>query len=140
MMYTNGYDARQSKRSGVILTYTMLGNSQVKASMDNVAGVKIPRFEQFTEGVDNKMALTGLGAGGKAIQARSETWNPHHFSLPRPIPSLPYLTHLQGERKDSTAKCGCSFAGVACPYGLARRTRDPLVLVMPACSWCTRSS
>lgn len=39
--------------------------------MDNVAGVKIPKFEQFTEGVDNKMALTGLGAGGKAIQARS---------------------------------------------------------------------
>ncbi len=38
--------------------------------MDNVAGVKIPKFEQFTEGVDNKMALTGLGAGGKAIQAR----------------------------------------------------------------------
>jgi V-type H+-transporting ATPase subunit D len=67
----NGYDARQSKRSGVILTYTMLGNSQVKASMDNVAGVKIPKFEQFTEGVDNKMALTGLGAGGKAIQARN---------------------------------------------------------------------
>jgi V-type H+-transporting ATPase subunit D len=42
---------------------------KVKASMDNVAGVKIPKFEQFTEGVDNKMALTGLGAGGKAIQA-----------------------------------------------------------------------
>jgi hypothetical protein len=36
--------------------------------MDNVAGVKIPKFEQVTEGVDNKMALTGLGAGGKAIQ------------------------------------------------------------------------
>lgn len=44
--------------------------AQVKASMDNVAGVKIPKFEQFTEGVDTKMALTGLGAGGKAIQVR----------------------------------------------------------------------
>ena len=36
--------------------------------MDNVAGVKIPKFEQVMEGVDNKMSLTGLGAGGKAIQ------------------------------------------------------------------------
>jgi hypothetical protein len=49
--------------------------------MDNVAGVKIPKFEQFTEGVDTKMALTGLGAGGKAIQACS--LHPEQFSSPK---------------------------------------------------------
>ena len=36
--------------------------------MDNVAGVKIPKFEQLLEGADSKMALTGLSKGGKSIQ------------------------------------------------------------------------
>ena len=39
--------------------------------MDNVAGVKIPKFEHVVEGSDGKMALTGLRAGGKAIQVHS---------------------------------------------------------------------
>ncbi len=39
--------------------------------MDNVAGVKIPKFEQLLEGVDSKMSLTGLSKGGKAIQVRA---------------------------------------------------------------------
>lgn len=68
---TDGSNARQSLQTRIILTRRILGCSQVKASMDNVAGVKIPKFEQFTEGIDTKMALTGLGAGGKAIQASS---------------------------------------------------------------------
>jgi len=40
----------------------------VKASLDNVAGVRIPKFEKVGEGHDTNMALTGLGSGGKAIQ------------------------------------------------------------------------
>lgn len=47
---------------------------KVKASMDNVAGVKIPKFEQTISGADGKMALTGLGAGGKAIQAARKSY------------------------------------------------------------------
>mmetsp|Transcript_4862 Transcript_4862/g.13978 ORF Transcript_4862/g.13978 Transcript_4862/m.13978 type:complete len:248 (+) Transcript_4862:327-1070(+) len=41
---------------------------RVKATMDNVAGVKIPKFEQIVEGADTRMALTGLSKGGKSIQ------------------------------------------------------------------------
>ena len=45
---------------------------QVKASLDNVAGVRIPKFEKVGEGHDTNMALTGLGSGGKAIQVGLE--------------------------------------------------------------------
>ena len=40
----------------------------MKATLDNVAGVRIPKFEKVGEGHDTNMALTGLGSGGKAIQ------------------------------------------------------------------------
>jgi V-type H+-transporting ATPase subunit D len=45
---------------------------RVRAATDNVAGVKLPRFEAFTDdsgGVDAKMDMTGLGKGGAQIQA-----------------------------------------------------------------------
>ncbi|PRW21131.1 V-type proton ATPase subunit D-like isoform A [Chlorella sorokiniana] len=44
---------------------------KVRASQDNVAGVKLPRFESVKEGggaVDSKLGLIGLGSGGKQIQ------------------------------------------------------------------------
>ena len=41
---------------------------KVHAQQDNVAGVKIPKFERLTLGTDTKMNLTGLGAGGQQIQ------------------------------------------------------------------------
>ena len=41
---------------------------KVKASQDNVAGVKLPKFETVKEGTDTKLALIGLGTGGKQIQ------------------------------------------------------------------------
>ncbi|KAK2076811.1 hypothetical protein QBZ16_005037 [Prototheca wickerhamii] len=41
---------------------------KVKATQDNVAGVKLPKFESFKEGVDSKLGLIGLGSGGKQIQ------------------------------------------------------------------------
>ena len=44
----------------------------MRATLDNVAGVRIPKFEQVAQARDQKMALTGLGGGGKSIQV-------HHF-------------------------------------------------------------
>lgn len=41
---------------------------RVKASTDNVAGVKLPKFEAVKEGQDSKIGLIGLGTGGKQIQ------------------------------------------------------------------------
>lgn len=42
---------------------------KVHAQTDNVAGVKIPKFEHISAGGDPKMDLTGLGAGGQQIQS-----------------------------------------------------------------------
>jgi len=45
---------------------------RVRAATDNVAGVKLPRFEAFTDSstsLDSKMDMTGLGKGGAQIQA-----------------------------------------------------------------------
>ncbi|KAK9837412.1 hypothetical protein WJX81_000614 [Elliptochloris bilobata] len=42
---------------------------RVNAQQDNVAGVKIPRFERVMTGAsDTKMHLTGLGKGGQQVQ------------------------------------------------------------------------
>jgi len=41
---------------------------RVKTSQENVAGVKLPRFESVKEGADAKLGLIGLGTGGKQIQ------------------------------------------------------------------------
>lgn len=42
---------------------------QVKANVDNVAGVKLPRFEVLNDGSGGKMDMTGLGKGGTQLQA-----------------------------------------------------------------------
>ena len=41
---------------------------RVKASQDNVAGVRLPKFESVKEAQDSKLGLIGLGSGGKQIQ------------------------------------------------------------------------
>jgi V-type H+-transporting ATPase subunit D len=41
---------------------------RVKASTDNVAGVKLPKFEYVHDGAESKMDMTGLGKGGQQIQ------------------------------------------------------------------------
>lgn len=41
---------------------------RVHTSQDNVAGVKLPRFESVKQGGDPKLGLIGLGTGGKQIQ------------------------------------------------------------------------
>lgn len=47
----------------------MQASVRINAQTDNVAGVKIPRFERVTTGAsDTKMHLTGLGKGGQQVQ------------------------------------------------------------------------
>ncbi|PNH08805.1 V-type proton ATPase subunit D [Tetrabaena socialis] len=41
---------------------------KVRGELDNVAGVKIPRFESFVIPGETKMDLTGLGRGGQQLQ------------------------------------------------------------------------
>lgn len=41
---------------------------RVHTTQDNVAGVKLPRFESHKEATDVKLSLIGLGTGGKQIQ------------------------------------------------------------------------
>lgn len=42
---------------------------KVHAQTDNVAGVKLPKFEQLDSGSGAKMNLTGLGSGGQQVQS-----------------------------------------------------------------------
>eukprot|EP00245_Coleochaete_scutata_P017003 TRINITY_DN8136_c0_g2_i1.p1 TRINITY_DN8136_c0_g2~~TRINITY_DN8136_c0_g2_i1.p1 ORF type:complete len:252 (-),score=58.25 TRINITY_DN8136_c0_g2_i1:788-1543(-) len=41
---------------------------KVRAKQDNVAGVKLPKFEHYTEAGESKNDLTGLARGGQQIQ------------------------------------------------------------------------
>ena len=41
---------------------------RVKEHTDNVAGVKIPKFDYYKDAGDSKMALTGLSAGGAQVR------------------------------------------------------------------------
>lgn len=41
---------------------------RVRLTEDNVAGVKLPRFESVKQGGDPKLGMIGLGTGGKQIQ------------------------------------------------------------------------
>jgi V-type H+-transporting ATPase subunit D len=48
---------------------------KVRTSTDNVAGVKLPKFDSVREGTDSNLGLIGLGTGGKQIQeCRCATW------------------------------------------------------------------
>ena len=64
---SSGELRHQPPFESLVLTLA-LTHRQVKATLDNVAGVRIPKFEKVGEGHDTNMALTGLGYGGKAIQ------------------------------------------------------------------------
>lgn len=59
--------------AGDNIKHTVLDNVdkacvKIHASQDNIAGVKIPKFESFQEGGESKMELTGLGKGGQQTQ------------------------------------------------------------------------
>eukprot|EP00959_Pyramimonas_sp_CCMP1952_P194673 4070767-Pyramimonas_sp.AAC.1 len=47
---------------------------KVKASTDNVAGVKLPRFEYINDNTESKMDMTGLGKGGQQIQSCRQSY------------------------------------------------------------------
>mmetsp|Transcript_1994 Transcript_1994/g.3422 ORF Transcript_1994/g.3422 Transcript_1994/m.3422 type:complete len:255 (+) Transcript_1994:316-1080(+) len=47
---------------------------RVKASTDNVAGVKLPKFEYVNDSTESKMDMTGLGKGGQQIQGCRQSY------------------------------------------------------------------
>lgn len=47
---------------------------RVRAVQDNVAGVRVPRFEIQRAGNESGMELTGLGKGGQQVQACRKTY------------------------------------------------------------------
>ncbi|MCO5547975.1 hypothetical protein L7F22_001430 [Adiantum nelumboides] len=52
----------------VVLENVGSATVKVRAKQDNVAGVKLPKFEYFTEAGETKNDLTGLARGGQQIQ------------------------------------------------------------------------
>eukprot|EP00238_Polyblepharides_amylifera_P013474 CAMPEP_0196586410 /NCGR_PEP_ID=MMETSP1081-20130531/54151_1 /TAXON_ID=36882 /ORGANISM="Pyramimonas amylifera, Strain CCMP720" /LENGTH=248 /DNA_ID=CAMNT_0041908281 /DNA_START=453 /DNA_END=1199 /DNA_ORIENTATION=+ len=74
-MKTSAFALTEAKyATGDHVKYTIFDNVEeanvrVKASTDNVAGVKLPKFEYTNLGTESKMDLVGLGKGGQQIQA-----------------------------------------------------------------------
>ncbi|KAF8413664.1 hypothetical protein HHK36_001656 [Tetracentron sinense] len=51
----------------IVLENVQTASLRVRSRQENIAGVKLPKFEYFTEG-DTKNALTGLARGGQQVQ------------------------------------------------------------------------
>jgi len=74
-MRTSAFALTQAKYvAGEGVKHTVLdsvetANVKVKSTTDNVAGVKLPKFEHYLEGNDSKSDMTGLGKGGIQLQA-----------------------------------------------------------------------
>lgn len=49
------------------VTLRLFSQVHVKHRVDNVAGVKIPKYEYIKEAGESKMDLTGLAAGGQQV-------------------------------------------------------------------------
>ena len=62
----------------------MQAQVRVKAQTDNVAGVRIPKFEQIITGGESKMNLTGLGKGGQQVQQCRKVLHPKNPEPPCP--------------------------------------------------------
>lgn len=82
----------------------------MKASLDNVAGVRIPRFEQEIQGRDQRMALTGLGAGGKAVQVipGARVLDPE----PSILSPKPYTTKVTSDQRSALTGLGAGGEAV----------------------------
>ncbi|PWA70948.1 ATPase, V1 complex, subunit D [Artemisia annua] len=52
----------------VVLENVQSASVRVRSRQENVAGVKLPKFEYFTEGEMTKNDLTGLARGGQQVQ------------------------------------------------------------------------
>ncbi|XP_059626734.1 V-type proton ATPase subunit D-like [Cornus florida] len=74
VMKTSSFALTEAKYvAGENIKHTVLENVQnaslkVRSRQENIAGVKLPKFEYFTEG-ETKNALTGLARGGQQVQA-----------------------------------------------------------------------
>ncbi|KAF8409142.1 hypothetical protein HHK36_005215 [Tetracentron sinense] len=73
IMKTSSFALTEAKYvAGENIKHTVLENVQnaslkVRSRQENIAGVKLPKFEYFTEG-DTKNGLTGLARGGQQVQ------------------------------------------------------------------------
>ncbi|KAL5546867.1 hypothetical protein UlMin_006554 [Ulmus minor] len=73
IMKSSSFSLTEAKYvSGDNIKHTVLKNVQnaslkVRSHQENVAGLKLPKFEYFTDG-DTKNALTGLARGGQQVQ------------------------------------------------------------------------
>ena len=61
--YTNGENLKHTVHDNV-----KSANVTVKANVENVAGVKIPKFVQQDGKCENQFEMTGLGHGGQQVQ------------------------------------------------------------------------
>lgn len=52
----------------IVLENVQTASVRVRSRQENVAGVKLPKFEYFTEGEMTKNDLTGLARGGQQVQ------------------------------------------------------------------------
>lgn len=52
----------------IVLENVQSASVRVRSRQENVAGVKLPKFEYFTEGEMTKNDLTGLARGGQQVQ------------------------------------------------------------------------
>nr|XP_043639723.1 V-type proton ATPase subunit D-like [Erigeron canadensis] len=52
----------------IVLENVESASVRVRSRQENVAGVKLPRFQHFTEGETTKNDLTGLARGGQQVQ------------------------------------------------------------------------
>ncbi|GFZ05725.1 vacuolar ATP synthase subunit D [Actinidia rufa] len=74
IMKTSSFSLTEAKYvTGENIKHAVLENVQnaslkVRSRQENVAGVKLPKFEYFTEG-ETKKDLTGLARGGQQVQA-----------------------------------------------------------------------
>ncbi|GLC45940.1 hypothetical protein PLESTF_000714700 [Pleodorina starrii] len=66
--YTEAQYAAGEKVKHTIMDNVDTAMVKVRGDLDNVAGVKIPRFESFVLPGESKMDLTGLGRGGQQLQ------------------------------------------------------------------------
>ena len=73
LMKSSFFSLAQARYSTGEFRHTVLdsvdqASFRVKLTTDNVAGVKLPRFESVRQGSDPKLGMIGLGTGGKQIQ------------------------------------------------------------------------
>ncbi|GFH33147.1 v-type proton ATPase subunit D, partial [Haematococcus lacustris] len=66
--YTNAVYAAGEGIKHTVLDNVETASVRVAGGLDNVAGVKIPKFRTYVVPGDSKMDLTGLGRGGQQLQ------------------------------------------------------------------------